>query len=168
MPFIDEAYSLTPTHGPHDYGAEALATLVEEMETHRDRLVVVLAGYPKQMTALLAANEGLHSRVGRTITFADLDRDELRAVALLLAADRGQTLEPAAADAVAAAADALRGQKDFANARTVRNLIERAIHAQARRIAPLGAQVSDEDLTTLRAVDVPAVSAVTEQFGLYL
>ena len=169
--FIDEAYSLVQG-GPSDFGQEAIAELLVQMEAHRDDLVVILAGYPRQIAVLLDSNPGFSSRVTHRIEFEDFTADELRQVATGMARIRGRSLTPEAAQAIANGAASLRQQKGFANARTVRNLVDASATRHDARIAEVlrtsgPSAISDEQLVTIEAVDVPKFQA-PEQFGVYL
>lgn len=88
--FIDEAYSLA-NHSESDYGKEAIDILLKAMEDHRDRLVVIVAGYPKPMENFLSSNPGLRSRFSRTIHFDDYDLLELQQIYSKMARSRLQT-----------------------------------------------------------------------------
>lgn len=123
--FIDEAYSLTRSESGNDFGAEAVDTLVPEMENRRGRLVVIAAGYPRDMEHFLAANPGLQSRFTEHVDFPDYTDDELVTILTGMAAAEGFTLDPAA---VAKAriwfgARRLGDGEDFSNARTARRLL---------------------------------------------
>ncbi len=92
--FIDEAYSLIPPDSGRDFGHEAVATLLKLMEDHRDEVVVIVAGYPREMQRFLESNTGLASRFPKTLTFADYDADELVAIFHLIAEQAGFTVAP--------------------------------------------------------------------------
>lgn len=132
--FIDEAYSLLPRGRGHSYEDEALATLVEEMEKHRDRCIVILAGYPDEMQKLVKVNAGLESRISSTIHFPDYSRDELREIAAGLIRTLRLDVTPEALDALADAALARAGTPTFGNARTVRDLVQTAQRNHAVRM----------------------------------
>lgn len=159
--FIDEAYSLTPrAAGGHvSYQETALTTLVEEMERHRDRLVVILAGYPKEMQALLEANQGLRSRISRTIVFPDYDRAELREIAARMVTASGLAATDEALDAMADTASAEAGRFGFGNARTVRELLSDAERRHALRVT--GSEAASDavpgliDVADVRAPEAP-------------
>jgi SpoVK/Ycf46/Vps4 family AAA+-type ATPase len=128
--FIDEAYALI-SGDSDNFGREAVATLVKYMEDHRDDLVVVLAGYPQKMQQLYAANEGLHSRIGQRILFRDYDTPALLAVLQVMAKQSGYQLDAATCQQLRPLVDRQRGP-GFANARSMRNLLDRAVaHHQA-------------------------------------
>lgn len=154
--FIDEAYSLLPP--PHHAGfeEEALATLVDEMERHRDRCVVVLAGYPADMEQLLGANAGLRSRITATIEFPDFNRDELRRIAEQMVVAMGLTATPEALDALAEAGLAAAGTPEFGNARTVRVLVQKSQQRHAVRMQErASASTKAEQLGRISVEDVP-------------
>jgi hypothetical protein len=155
---IDEAYALARSDDGRDFGREAVDTLVKLMEDHRDRLVVIVTGYPEQMGDLLASNPGLASRFPRTIHFPDLTTDDLVAVAHHVAARHGYRWSDDAAEVVR---DGLAGRprgRGFGNARLVRNLFEAAIARQATRLVAL-AEPTDDELVTLDADDARAAVA---------
>ena len=162
--FVDEAYLL---HGQHttDFGHEALGTLLEEMETHRDRLVVILAGYPDEMRSMLESNPGLDSRIRTKVVFEDYSLSELRDIAHHLAGTLGMRISDEAADAIAGAADGQRGQRGFGNARTIRSLLEDARGRHARRLAASTATPTDAELVTIQADDVPVPGSPVPRFG---
>ncbi len=135
--FVDEAYALTD-HGENDYGQEAVDTLLKAMEDHRDDLIVIVAGYTELMEAFVHSNPGLESRFNRFMHFPDYTVEEMLAIFDMRCEKSGYTL---AEDA----RDLLKGllalfsldAKGFGNARGVRNLFERAVSAQANRLATL-------------------------------
>ena len=133
--FIDEAYSLY--RGKEDsFGLEAIDTLVKGMEDHRDELVVVLAGYSREMAQFLTANSGLASRFAQTIEFPDYTAEELLKITELQAAGRGYVLDEGC-KAPLLAYYARRQAEDAAkagNGRMARNTLEQAILNQSRRL----------------------------------
>ncbi len=133
--FIDEAYSLA-RGGEKDFGKEAIDTLVKAMEDHKDNLVLILAGYQREMRLFLETNPGLRSRFPIHIDFPDFSLDELLAIADLMLERRQYRLSPAARQALARLLEQRTGpaQENLGNARMVRNLIERAIRRQATRL----------------------------------
>lgn len=161
---VDEAYALV-RGDDRDYGREAIDTLVKLMEDHRDRLVVIVTGYPAEMGAFVDANPGLRSRFPRTLHFPDLTTDELLSVARHLADGAGYRFEPDALDALRTHLDGVPRDRGFGNARLVRNLFEAAVGAQASRlIRPAGptatsADPCDDTLAALTAADVAVATA---------
>lgn len=152
--FIDEAYSLTHSDSPRDYGPEAIATLVKLMEDHRHDLVVIAAGYEQEMSQFLRTNPGLASRFPRIVHFPGYTDDELVHIFAAMAGDLGFQL----ADGVTAKlreilAATPRGPQ-FGNARHARNLLEQAIASQAMRITT--AQPGTAEIRELRPQDLPA------------
>ncbi|GAB6875679.1 AAA family ATPase [Thermaerobacter litoralis] len=151
--FIDEAYSLA-RGGEKDFGKEAIDTLVKQMEDHRQRLVVILAGYRQEMAWFLQVNPGLRSRFPIHLTFPDYTVDELVAIAHQLAGQRQYQLDPGAEQRLREILLALPpgyGER-LGNARTVRNLIERAIRRQAVRLLDRPS-AGREELMRLTAAD---------------
>jgi hypothetical protein len=152
---IDEAYALVRGDDGRDYGREAIDTLVKLMEDHRDRLVVIVTGYPDEMAELIGSNPGLTSRFPRTIHFPDLTTDELVAVAHHVAARHGYRWSE---EAAAILHEELSGRPrglGFGNARLVRNLFEAAVARHATRLVGVG-QPTDDELVTLDADDTIA------------
>jgi stage V sporulation protein K len=133
--FIDEAYALSPPNVlGHDFGSEAIETLLKRMEDHRDRIVVIAAGYPKLMNAFLNSNPGLRSRFSREITFADYSTEELVAITEKVATDAQYTLAPGAHETLTAIMMHAVRNDGFGNARWSRNLFEHALSCQAMRL----------------------------------
>jgi SpoVK/Ycf46/Vps4 family AAA+-type ATPase len=148
--FIDEAYALAAGSGGNDsFGQEAIDTLLKEMEDKRDRLVVIVAGYPEQMERFVASNPGLPSRFSKTIRFSSYNADELVTIMHSTAQRDGLRLGSDADPTLKAFFERASETPDFGNARTARTLLERAREAQAVRIAPhLAERRVDLDLLT--------------------
>lgn len=153
---IDEAYSLV-RGSESDFGREAIDTIVKLVEDRRDRVVVIMAGYPDEMDELVSANPGLRSRFPRTIAFPDYDTAELVAIFRLLCDSGGYHPTDDAVAAVRAHLDALRRHKGFGNGRVARNLFEAAVARHASRVVD-EAEPSDRSLTTLVADDIPVAA----------
>ena len=155
--FIDEAYALTVHKGENDFGQEAVDTLLKAMEDHRDDLVVVVAGYTNLMEQFLDSNPGLRSRFATTIMFDDYSADQLLDILHLNLAKQEYQLSPAAEKAAWEMIKRRVAHKpeNFANARDVRNFMERAIANHAVRVAGLeGAAQNKELLSTLEPEDL--------------
>ncbi|HVY14394.1 MAG TPA: AAA family ATPase [Rhodopila sp.] len=155
--FIDEAYALTKagSDGRDSFGTEAIDALLKEMEDQRDRLVVIVAGYPREMEHFLTANPGLPSRFTKTIHFESYGSADLVRIAKVTAERDGFRIDAEADGLMQAYFERARGKRDFANARSARTLVERVREAQAMRIGPLLSSGS-VDLTTLSLQDVEA------------
>jgi SpoVK/Ycf46/Vps4 family AAA+-type ATPase len=157
--FIDEAYSLHNDgySGGDAFGAEAVQTLLKRAEDDRDRLVIVLAGYPDAMDRFLRSNPGLGSRFSTRVTFPSYQPEDLVRIADLLAEQAGDRFEDAALDVLSAifthASQAGRID-ELGNGRFARSLFERACAVRDVRVVRLGEQATAEDLTTLTAADV--------------
>jgi len=152
--FIDEAYALAGG-GQSDYGAEAIATLLKRMEDDRDRLVVVVAGYSKEMKAFLDANSGMRSRFNRYIDFPDYSPEELAEMFKMRAKKNQFKLSADLEAGLARYMKKVTSHPDprFGNGRFVRNLFETAVERQAMRLAS-GKDLSKEQLMTLTMDDV--------------
>ena len=153
--FLDEAHALAP--GTPDFGAEALSELLVHMEERRDDLVVIAAGYPGDVERFLRANPGLRSRFGTTVDFPDYTDDQLAHIFAFQAESRGYRLGADLLRALPAAIAALDRGPGFANGRTVRGLLERAVERQSLRLAAPGTDldtVTDEELQVLTARDL--------------
>ena len=151
---IDEAYSLV-RGGERDFGREAIDAIVKLIEDRRDRIVVVMAGYPDEMEELISSNPGLRSRFPKVIHFPDYTTDELLAIIDSMADNGGYRLDPGARARARIWLDSITRDKGFGNGRTARNLFEHAVSTQATRLAPIDAP-TDEQLTVLVADDIPA------------
>lgn len=159
--FIDEAYSLA-RGGENDFGSEAIDTLVKEMEDNRDKLIVVLAGYTDEMHELMKKNPGLKSRITNEIVFEDYNDDELLQIAEFTAKGSKYNLTENGKKAFMKRINEVKDNQFFANARSVRNIIEDAIKERALRIGRKS--VSKEELTTLDAIDFRVdVTSLEEQ-----
>lgn len=154
--FIDEAYTLAPT-SRKDFGGEALATLLALMENYRDRLVVIVAGYPNEMKRFISANPGLASRFKSTLRFEDYNAAEMLAIFERLAGERAYRLTEAARGKLKAHLSAIYESRDanFGNGREVRNVFETVIANQAGRLSELDRKASREELIAIEAQDVP-------------
>ena len=144
--FIDEAYSITNSDSPNDFGSEAIAVLLKEMEDKRDDLVVIVAGYPKEMEKFINSNPGLKSRFKKTIEFKDYNAEELLQVFKKMCDDNGYKLGSGVNEKLI---DIFQKEIDsnkinFANARYARNIFEKAVENQANRIIHNGEIHSDE------------------------
>ena len=155
--FIDEAYALT-NRGGNDYGQEAVDTLLKAMEDHRDDLIVIVAGYIELMEEFVHSNPGLESRFNRFLHFPDYTIDEMMAIFDMRCSQSGYTL---AEDARPILRDVIKLEsmdiKGFGNARGIRNLFEKAVTAQANRLAT-DPEITKEDLMLLTADDVRTLS----------
>ncbi len=153
--FIDEAYSLA-RGGEKDFGKEAIDTLVKSMEDHKNELVVILAGYSREMDLFLQTNPGLKSRFPIQIEFPDYSPSELMRIADLMLRQRQYELAPEARDKLYALLRQVyrEGDPNFGNARLVRNLIERAIRRQAVRLVAKP-ESSRAELMQIRPEDLP-------------
>ena len=151
--FIDEAYSLVDDS--NSFGAEAINTIVQEMENHRDDVMVILAGYPDKMETLLAQNEGLRSRIAFHLDFPDYNPEELMQILELMAKQKGYRLNSSIKTKCSKIFDAACHNKEFGNGRFVRNLLEQAILRQSDRIIRTNKnrKVDRKALSTLMSVD---------------
>jgi probable Rubsico expression protein CbbX len=150
--FIDEAYYLYRPENERDYGQEAIEILMQVMENQRDDLVVIFAGYKDRMDTFFRSNPGLSSRVAHHIDFPDYTVAELEAIARTMVMSLGLTLSAGAHNALADYLRLRREQPNFANARSLRNALDRARLRQARRLLDAG-QVDSQMLVTLEAAD---------------
>lgn len=155
--FIDEAYSLASAgNAENDFGREAIDTLLKAMEDNRGDMAVIVAGYPDLMERFLSSNPGLRSRFSSTIFFDDYGPDELVQIFSMMAEKAGFAPDALCLDGVRAHYSALLSlpRLDFANARDVRNLFEKATMNQANRLADIAAPTKEE-LVALCIQDIP-------------
>lgn len=140
--FIDEAYALTDLRSlggaAMNYGDEAIAALLKEMEDRRGQFCVIFAGYRREMEQMLSSNPGLSSRVQFTLSFPDYDRHELREILLRFVSEQGYEIEDAAAERLLDCVEYFRQLPNYANARTVRNVLEQVILNQNLRTEDTG------------------------------
>ena len=133
--FIDEAYSLASGQGQgNGYNEEAIATLIQAMENHRDNLVVIFAGYTKEMQSFLNTNSGIVSRIGYTLEFEDYTTEELIKIFEQMTSKSGFIVEKAAIEKLEKIIDEYKDTKNFGNARFVRNVYEKTIIKHASNI----------------------------------
>jgi probable Rubsico expression protein CbbX len=155
--FIDEAYYLYRPENERDYGAEAIEILLQVMENNRDDLVVIFAGYKERMDVFYQSNPGLSSRVANHIDFPDYSTEELLAIAQLILAGENYRFS---SEACVVFADYIARRMQlpfFANARSIRNAIDRARMRQANRLfSRMGRPLTKLDLMTIEAEDIAA------------
>ena len=153
--FIDEAYYLYKPDNERDYGSEAIEILLQVMENQRDDLVVILAGYKVPMDKFYESNPGLSSRIANHIDFPDYSTEELLKIAQLMLEEQQYQLTP---QALVALGDYINKRKErplFANARSVKNALDRARMRQANRIFDSRGQVlTKKELVNLEAEDI--------------
>jgi len=155
--FIDEAYYLYRPENERDYGAEAIEILLQVMENNRDDLVVIFAGYKERMDVFYQSNPGLSSRVANHIDFPDYSAPELLAIAKLILASENYRFSEAATEVFAEYILRRMQLPFFANARSIRNAIDRARMRQANRLFNgMGSRLSKLDLMTIEAEDITA------------
>jgi len=160
--FIDEAYYLYRQENERDYGQEAIEILLQVMENQREDLVVILAGYKDRMETFFQSNPGVSSRVAHHLDFPDYSLDELLAIAQLMLAESMYRFSPEAREAFEAYLKRRMHLPRFANARSVRNALDRARLRQANRLFAKGGKISKTDLMTIEAEDILASRVFTE------
>lgn len=154
--FIDEAYYLYRPENERDYGQEAIEILLQVMENRREDLVVVLAGYADRMERFYGANPGFRSRIAHHVDFPDYGDGELLAIADLTLTRQNYRLSEGAKAALADYLTRRRRQPQFANARSLRNALDRARLRQAVRLFGRGSGLTADDLITIEAEDILA------------
>ena len=154
--FIDEAYYLYRPENERDYGQEAIEILLQVMENHRDDLVVILAGYKDRMETFFGSNPGMASRIAHHIDFPDYSEAELMQIAQLMLDQLNYHFDEAARPAFARYVGLRRQQPHFANARSIRNALDRMRLRQANRHFERPGLVTLDDLTTISEQDVRA------------
>jgi probable Rubsico expression protein CbbX len=155
--FIDEAYYLYRPENERDYGQEAIEILLQVMENQRDDLVVILAGYKDRMNTFFQSNPGMSSRIAHHLDFPDYSQEELGEIADKMLAAMNYRFGPGAREAFGDYLVRRLKQPHFANARSVRNALDRMRLRQASRLfADRYRELSEIDLTTLEAPDILA------------
>lgn len=151
--FIDEAYSLASTPGEdNSFNAECVATLIQAMENYRDNLVVIFAGYTKEMQYFLNSNSGIVSRIGYTINFADYTEDELISIFKSMTKKAGFSVTDKAIEKIRNIISEYKDTKNFGNARFIRNLYEKAVIKHAAN------SKNKTSLKSLRTIDETDIS----------
>ena len=162
--FIDEAYFLYRPENERDYGQEAIEILLQVMENQRDDLVVILAGYKDRMDRFFESNAGMSSRIAHHVDFPDYTTEELYAIAGLMLDKLDYRLSPAADATLLEYIERRRARPNFANARSIRNALDRARLRHANRLygqrgTPLNRDalmtIEPEDLRASRVFDLP-------------
>lgn len=152
--FIDEAYYLYKPDNERDYGSEAIEILLQVMENQRDDLVIIFAGYKEKMDAFYESNPGLSSRVANHVDFPDYSPEELLTIARTMISEQQYRFTPEAESVLLDYIRLRQTQPQFANARSIRNAIDRARMRQANRMFAAGAKVlTKSDLVTIEAED---------------
>jgi len=152
--FIDEAYYLYKPENERDYGAEGIEILLQIMENNRDDLVVILAGYKDEMDKFFHSNPGVRSRIAHHIDFPDYSSEELLEIAKLMLAEQSYRLSVDATKALLEYIQRRKTMEHFANARSIRNALDRARLRQANRLfANTRNSLKKIDLMTIEAED---------------
>jgi probable Rubsico expression protein CbbX len=160
--FIDEAYYLYREENERDYGGESIEILLQYMENHRDDLVVILAGYADRMEVFFASNPGMSSRIAHHLEFPDYTLDELEAIGGLMLERQRYRLSDEAVKVFREYLERRKAQPRFANARSVRNALERARLRHASRLAEGTGRVGKDDLIRLEPADFLASRVFSE------
>jgi probable Rubsico expression protein CbbX len=154
--FIDEAYYLYKPENERDYGQESIEILLQVMENHRDDLVVILAGYKDRMDTFFSSNPGMASRVAHHIDFPDYSEAELMQIAQLMLGQLNYSFDGSAEPAFSRYVSLRRQQPHFANARSIRNALDRIRLRHATRLFSTDTVLTREQLCTLQAEDILA------------
>jgi probable Rubsico expression protein CbbX len=152
--FIDEAYYLHRPENERDYGSEAIEILLQVMENQRDDLVVIFAGYKDRMEIFFANNPGLRSRIAHHIDFPDYSTNELVEIACGMLSQLNYRFGPGAEEVFHNYVERRRTQPQFANARSIRNALDRARLRAANRLVERGGNVTREQLMEISAEDI--------------
>ena len=172
--FIDEAYSLTAgaaqNNGPTSYGEEAIAVLLKEMEDRRGQFCTILAGYKDEMKQMISSNPGLESRIQFTLEFPDYTREELGLIARFFLEKKHYTIADDALERVLDIMEYFRRQPNFANARTVRNIMDQVImnqnlRAEDNKEDTLIILEDVEDYLTDEGIDINKPATSTRKIG---
>lgn len=165
--FIDEAYSLS-SGGFNDFGNEAIETLLKRMEDQRDNLAVVVAGYPDEMEIFIQSNPGLQSRFNRFFEFNHFSSNSLLRIFEIYTKKSDFTLTPDAKDKLYEIIERVheKRNKNFGNARTMRNLFEKIIERQANRIVTLE-NINKDILITIIEEDIPEILKTVKEILVF-
>jgi len=163
--FIDEAYALKPKGGSgNDFGQEAIETILKRMEDQRERLVVIVAGYPDEMKQFIESNPGLKSRFSRYFYFKDYKPEELIKIFAIFCKNAAYKLTKQARAKLLELLKSLYAKKDrtFGNGRLARNIFEKVIENQANRLVKI-TPLTDEILSTIQKADIPTEKEQEDQ-----
>ena len=161
--FIDEAYYLYRPENERDYGQESIEILLQVMENNRDDLVVILAGYKDRMDKFFHSNPGMRSRIAHHLDFPDYSAEELLAIAKLMIKQQNYRFSQEGEQALAEYIKRRMKMEHFANARSIRNALDRARLRQANRLFnSKGSKITKQTLMTLEAEDILASRVFTE------
>lgn len=165
--FIDEAYYLYRPENERDYGQEAIEILLQAMENNRDDLVVILAGYPDRMDRFFGSNPGLRSRIAHHLEFPDYAPADLLAIGKLMLAEQNYCLDAEAEAAFSEYISKRMAMPQFANARSIRNALDRARLRHANRLfaTAMTRQLTRSELMTINAADIRASRIFKEGAG---
>ncbi len=163
--FIDEAYYLYRQENERDYGQESIEILLQVMENQREDLVVILAGYADRMEKFFQSNPGFRSRIAHHIDFPDYTDPELLQIAEIMLAKQNYKLSEAAREALTAYIAARKQQPLFANARSIRNALDRARLRQANRVFASQGMTPVEALSVIDAPDIMASRVLKQPNG---
>jgi probable Rubsico expression protein CbbX len=161
--FIDEAYYLYKPDNERDYGQEAIEILLQVMENQRDDLVVILAGYGDRMQKFYESNPGFRSRVAHHIDFPDYSDAELLHIAEMMLEQQNYKFSPKARDAMGQYINRRRTQPHFANARSIRNALDRSRLRHANRLLEMDGEVSADLLSIIEESDIRASRVFTTE-----
>jgi probable Rubsico expression protein CbbX len=154
--FIDEAYYLYRPENERDYGQEAIEILLQVMEDHRADLVVILAGYKDRLETFFSSNPGMGSRIAHHVDFPDFRSDELLNIADTMVSGLHYRMSDGARQAMQEYIDLRMDQPRFANARSIRNALDRARLRQANRLFAQGGVLNADMLQTIEEADIRA------------
>jgi probable Rubsico expression protein CbbX len=160
--FIDEAYYLYRPENERDYGQEAIEILLQVMEDHRADLVVILAGYKDRLETFFSSNPGMGSRIAHHVDFPDFRSDELLDIAGGMVTSLHYRLSPGAHEAMREYIELRMDQPRFANARSIRNALDRARLRQANRLFAQGGVLDADMLQTIEEADIRASRVFTQ------
>jgi probable Rubsico expression protein CbbX len=163
--FIDEAYYLYRPENERDYGQESIEILLQVMETERDDLVVVLAGYKDRMDTFFRSNPGMGSRVAHHLHFPDFSVPELAEIAEMMLKQQQYEFTDEAREAFREYIERRVERPRFAYGRSIRNAIDRARMRQAGRLYDRRDELTKEDLVTIEADDILASSLFSDEDG---
>lgn len=155
--FIDEAYSLCDGYD-NGFGDEAINTIVQEMENHRDNVIVIFAGYPEPMKAFLDRNPGMRSRIAFSVEFDDYTVEELCEITKLMLSRKQMTITEAGMKKLKKNFESVKDSRDYGNGRFARKMLEEAEMNLAERICQMGeTEITTEVLTIIEESDIPDV-----------